>query len=404
MTQSQCRACVSQNVVPILDLGLMPPSRRFLTAELACQSEPVQPLRLLRCDSCGLLQLDAPRPADSIPVRLFQNPVTLPLSIERRPMRANQAVLAFAPRDAEKNRAFQDLAVKVTSFSGIEELRDQPLRSAQLILGLDALSAADDPREFLIGIQHALAVDGVAMIDVPDLHALHHRLSLDAVCHEVRCYYSVGQVLNLMREHGLELVNVEPLVDGSSQLRLTVQHRDGRIPAAPSIAEAIERERLAELDHARAWADFTQLLEMSRDLLMSELDEWLNRGKLITGWMRAGRGMTFLAYCGIDSLRMSYLVDEIPALHGLLTPGHRIPIVSPERLERESPDVVLLLGQDWDPTRECALTEHWRRGGRVLLPLPKPHAADLYLPASNRLNGGNGRDTIVPGLSFSEFA
>jgi len=40
----------------------------------------------------------------------------------------------------------------------------------------------------------------------------------------------------------------------------------------------------------------------------------------------------------------------------------------------------------------------------VLVPLPKPHFVDASLPASNRLNSGRERDTIVPGLSFSEFA
>jgi hypothetical protein len=342
MTLRQCRACANQSVSTVLDLGLMPPSRRFLTPELARQSEPIQPLRLLRCQLCGLLQLDSPSPE----------------------------------------------AVTTQSLSP----------------GLNGLSATDDPRAFLSDLNDGFATDGVVNLYVPDLHALHHRLSFDAICHETRCYFSVGYIANLVREYGLELVDVEPLVDGSGRLRLTVRQRASSMTIRPSVIEAIQRERIAELDRPRAWADFAQLVEMSRDLLMSEIDELLNRGKRVVGWTCGGRGMTLLAFCGIDSLRLSFLVDESPELHGRLTPGHRIPIISPERFEQERPDVVLLIGQEWDPIRECALTDYWQRGGRVLVPLPKPHHVDAYLPAGNRLNGSRQRDTIVPGLSFSEFA
>ncbi len=342
MTHGQCRLCAGETVlVVLLDFGLMPPSRRFLTAELARQSEPVRPLRLLRCDSCGMLQTDV----------------------------------------------FTDCQPRTKSVADFTEL-----------------SAVDDPHALLSALQSTGTKDDILSVDIPDLYSLHQRLGFDTICHETKCYFSIGQASALLRRYGFEIFDVEPLTDGTSRLRLSVQRRGGAQSIRPSITEAIERERIAGLDRPRPWADFAHLVEMCRDLLTSELNEWLNRGKQVAGWTIDGRGMTFLAYCSIDTLRLSFLVDESPAFRGLLTPGHRIPIVSPERLEREHPDVVLLLGQEWDPMRENALTDYWRRGGRVLTPLPKPHFVDPFLPAGNRLNSERGRDTISPGLSFSEFA
>src|SRR5262245_392278 len=58
MSAANCRACAGQSPGLVLDLGLMLTARRFLTPELAGLPEPLTPLRLLRCDGCGLLQLE----------------------------------------------------------------------------------------------------------------------------------------------------------------------------------------------------------------------------------------------------------------------------------------------------------------------------------------------------------
>ena len=64
MSATNCRACAGQDLCLVLDLGLMPPSRRFLTPQMACLPEPIHPLRLLRCDGCGLLQLETIAPSE----------------------------------------------------------------------------------------------------------------------------------------------------------------------------------------------------------------------------------------------------------------------------------------------------------------------------------------------------
>src|SRR5262245_38306882 len=58
MSDATCRLCDGHALSLVLDFGLMPPSRRFLTPELACLPEPIHPLRLMRCDTCGLLELE----------------------------------------------------------------------------------------------------------------------------------------------------------------------------------------------------------------------------------------------------------------------------------------------------------------------------------------------------------
>jgi hypothetical protein len=301
---------------------------------------------------------------------------------------------------AELAGALHELGVRPSTVPAPDQLHQQTPGTARLVLCHDGLGASANPHAFLRGLELALADDGVAVIEVPSLLAMHEGVAYDAICHELLCYYSVTQVANLAQRHGLELVDAEPRPDHPLTLRLTLQRHGGPLFARPAVDELIARERTEELDRADAWMDFAHLAEISRDLLASELEEVLYRSRTVAAWSRGGRGLSALSYCGNPALRLAYVVDECQALHGLMTPGHRIPIVDAERLRREPPELVVLLGRDWDPTEDSPLTDFWRRGGRVLVMAPRPHdvdpAPEPYL--AGRLIETSMGDTIVPGL------
>jgi hypothetical protein len=326
MSATNCRACGKQDVSLVLDLGLMPPSRRFLTPETACLPEPIHPLRLLRCEGCGLLQLEATDWSEENPAE---------------------------------------------SFLGSE-----------------------DPHAVLHDLAQSLSPTDSAVLELPDLQFLHDGLACDLICHETQCYFSLGQINELFRADRLELVDVAASAAQPGMLQLTVQRKGGPLRPSPAVDIALARERGVELDRPQAWADFGHLVELGRDLLCSELAEWLYRNRKIAAYSVGGYGMTTLAYCGGPAHRLPCLIDECAELHGLLTPGHRLPIVGPERLVQEHFDVVLLLGRDFDPVGDGPLHDFWCSGGRVLMPSPKPHYVDAPQPVL--LHG-------APGLSFADF-
>src|SRR5438552_10622144 len=60
MTEQHCRICRSPELGLILDLGRTALANRFLTPALVGEPgpEPTFPLRLFRCERCGLVQID----------------------------------------------------------------------------------------------------------------------------------------------------------------------------------------------------------------------------------------------------------------------------------------------------------------------------------------------------------
>jgi hypothetical protein len=95
-----------------------------------------------------------------------------------------------------------------------------------------------------------------------------------------------------------------------------------------------------------------------------------DQGRRVAAYGATAKGNTLLGYCGLTRHDIEYIVDRNPMKQGMLTPGLRIPIVSPEHLQADPPDVLLLLA--WNLADEIRKQLEWfeRQGGQFLLPVP----------------------------------
>lgn len=72
--------------------------------------------------------------------------------------------------------------------------------------------------------------------------------------------------------------------------------------------------------------------------------------------------------------RVAYVVDESPERIGRLMPGTRVPIVAPDRLAEDPPDVVVLAAWSYADVLAEKVRERLGRGRepRFCVPLPEP--------------------------------
>jgi hypothetical protein len=227
-------------------------------------------------------------------------------------------------------------------------------------------------RHLDVWIQHLrdeIRTRGFVTFDIPDVLALYESLLCDLVRHETFNYWTLGQLQQFLNEHGLSVHDVQNSTTMFGTLRVTVGIRTR---TTPQFKEALAREVEAELDSPRTWEDFAFLVEQSRNLLNSELEDWQYRCRSMAAYTCSGYGMTTLNLCSA-CLRIPCLIDENAELHGYLTPGHRIPIVGVERLKHERFDLVVLLSPARPPIEKNPLHDYWCAGGRILVPTPKPH-------------------------------
>ena len=111
-----------------------------------------------------------------------------------------------------------------------------------------------------------------------------------------------------------------------------------------------------------------EVIATLRQMLLSLAAE----GKAIAAYGAAAKGTMLLNHIGLDRGVIARVADRNPHKQGRNVPGVGIPIVAPEALFADPPDVVLLL--PWNLRDEIldVLAPLRARGTRVIVPLPRP--------------------------------
>ncbi|KXO98315.1 class I SAM-dependent methyltransferase [Tsukamurella pseudospumae] len=405
----QCRLCGSSRLRSVVDLGATPPCEKFLTADELDLPEPTYPLHLRICEECLLLQI----PALIIPEETFSEYAYfssfsaswvdharrfVETSIDRLGLDADSLVVEVASNDGyllqhavaagvpclgiepsvNVGEAARERGVPtVTAFLGPETAAAVRAEHgpADLVVANNVYAHIPDLLGFTQGLRGLLADDGWLSIEV------HHALPLvaegqfDTIYHEHFQYYSVLTAQRALATAGLTVVDVETIPTHGGSIR--VWARPDGVAQAPSdrVRAVLRAEEEAGLHDLAGYAGVQALAERARQDLLRFLLERRAEGKRIAGYGAPGKGNTLLNYCGIRTDLLEYTVDRNPYKHGRFTPGARIPIHEPERLDSDRPDVVVVL--PWN--LETEITEQLRHlvdaGTELVYPMPHLHAA-----------------------------
>jgi hypothetical protein len=105
-----------------------------------------------------------------------------------------------------------------------------------------------------------------------------------------------------------------------------------------------------------------------RVALRRTLAELRDAGVKVAGYGAPAKGTVVLNYCDIGADLLPFVVDTTPAKQGCFIPGTHQPIFPTSALERERPDVLLLLA--WNHAEEVRARESafLARGGRFIAP------------------------------------
>ena len=246
----------------------------------------------------------------------------------------------------------------------------------RLFLARHVLAHVTDLHGFVQGIHEVLAPDGVGIVEVPHLGCLHDKLEFDTIYHEHLCYFSLHSLRTLFRRFGLEIIDAERVAMHGGSLLVHVARQDGtrvrEVSPSATMSALLEQERRSKLSVVATWHTFAQQVRRLRESLPAFLDAQLERGMRLAGYGAPAKGNTLLCYCGIGPDRLPYIVDRSSYKQGLYTPGSRIPVVEPETLAQDVPDVTLLLAWNFAEEIVHQQADYQAAGGRFALPLPTP--------------------------------
>lgn len=396
--RTTCRACGAGGLVEVLTLGDLPPANAYVATSELDQPEPRFPLSLRLCEMCGMVQLGHVVPPDllfrsylfftsssqrmadhfarlmaqgvdefvspgGLVVEIGSNDGTALDSIERPDVRRlgvdpsrNISVMAAARGVPTIAEFFTEgLAKEIARVAG----------KAQFVVGCNVLGHIDDLDDVCRGLTELLSDDGAFVFEVPYLGEMLERMEYDTIYHEHLSYFAVQPLARLFSRHGLRLERVEfhPVHGGT--VRGTVVRGDGW---SAEVDDLIARESDLGIDRRVAYVEFARHVEQHRELLKERLEQLERDGTKVIGYGAPAKGSVVLNYCGIGTDLLPAVIDSTPAKQGLHVPGTHQPIMSPDVLESEHPDVLLLLA--WNHAEEIVAKESGfrERGGRFLTP------------------------------------
>lgn len=380
----------------------MPLANALVRPNEASGPELTFPLDVLRCVSCGLVQLgQVVRPDVMFRSYPYSSSASAPLvahfdglahDIRRWLSTPDALVVEIGSNDGVLLRPLQQSGLRVLGIEPADNLASAAKSSgldtwneffgtdvaqrivldrgqASAVVGTNVLAHIDDLRAVLESLEILLEPRGVFVVEVPYLNDLIERVEYDTIYHEHLSYFSLAPLETLFGLAGMEVVDVQHLPVHGGSLRV-VASRHGAHAQRPSVEAFRGFEQLKRLQDARTFQRFADDVQRSRHELVGLLSTSRQSGARIAAHGASAKGATLLNYCGIGPSTIEFIADTTRFKQGLLSPGSHIPIVPESAILEQRPDYTLLLAWNYAEDIVAKFDSYVRSGGRFIHPIP----------------------------------
>ena len=397
---TRCRACDGPDLYCYLPLGNHPAANAFVRAAHRETPDSLYPLNTIACLSCALIQVADPLPPDFYVDYVYvpSASATMPVHFRALAKRfradlitepgqvvmdigCNDGLLLAACIDEGLSVLGIDPSTNITDLArakGVGVVNDyftaaSAVRiraehgAAQVIVTTNTFNHIDNLHGFIDGVALLLAPDGTFVIEVPQALTCITLNEFDTVYHEHLSVFSAAAVAALGRRAGLQIIDLEELPIHGGSMRFYLRRSGSPTPA---VAAFLQREVAAGLFRRQTYTDHAGRVAGIRRDLMALLADLKAQGKSIAGYGAPAKGNTLLNYYGIGPQTLDFIADRNDLKQGRLTPGSRIPVVSPDRIAADKPDYLLLLAWNFRDEILEQQQAYLAAGGKFIVPIP----------------------------------
>lgn len=352
-----CRFCRLARGMIVLDLGEQPASDYFPAASDP-GPDPVYPLRMWLCASCGLAQL-AEDPTVPDEPRGLEPAALLEQAADAVSRTATAGLLAAGRTVAEYGSPHGG------SWLGL--LADRGLRvaaageTADIVVDCFGLMHEADQAGALERRIARLRPGGLLLVQFHSLAAIIRAGQWNALRHAHYAYYSAPALIAMLAQMGLTARTAFsfPLYGGTILLALT----RGGVP--DEVVAALTAEELAA---GVLRPEVVGKLQQTALDAATRLALWVSQeralGRRVFGYGAASRAIALLCRAGLTAEVLPGIGDAAPAKQGRRLPGSGIPVIAPTELVAARPDSVLLFVPDLLAEVRRSLPQVEASGGR----------------------------------------
>jgi SAM-dependent methyltransferase len=400
-----CRICGSHELASVLYLG-----EQCLTGvfpKTPDESLARTPLELMKCSSCGLVQLHHNFELSLLYGTTYGYRSSLNKSMvdhlrakashlqQLCPLKPGETVLDIGSNDgtslgfypqgmnlvgfdpsAEKFRKHYrpEIQLVVDFFSSASFRREQGTKKAKIVSSIAMFYDLESPAAFVEQVRDILAPDGIWHLEQSYLPLMLKANAYDTICHEHLEYYALRQIKWLTDKYRLKIIDVQLNDINGGSFAVTVAHQAGPYSEASAvISRFLREEEELGLDKLAVFQQFKNKVEEHREQLPSKLNEIRRSGKLALGYGASTKGNVMLQFCSITAELLPAILEVNPDKYGCFTPGTKIPIVSEKDGLARNPDYLMVLPWHFKRNVMQREAEYLKRGGKLLFPLPEIH-------------------------------
>ncbi len=406
MNCRHCRCALHERDDVFVDLGTAPPSNAFLQPHQLAAAEQYFALKVLTCPQCKLVQVDEVQRHDALfdsgyvyhssysASWLAHAKAFVDQAVPALGLTAQSLVLEVASNDGYllqylSAHGVPGVGIEPTASTaavararGIDTIGEffglafaqawvQQRARADLIIANNVLAHVPEINDFCAGLAATLAPGGSISLEFPHLLQLVRHNQFDTIYHEHFSYLSLATVQRILAAQGLAVWDVQTLPTHGGSLRVWAQHAAHARAATMNVDALLEIERTAGMQDLAFYRGLQGRCEALKNELLGFLIEARCKGQRIAAYGAAAKGNTLLNYAGVRSDLLPYVVDASPHKQGLWLPGSRIPVLAPEHLLGDRPDLILILPWNLadEISQQLAVVRDW--GAQFVTAVPR---------------------------------
>jgi cyclopropane fatty-acyl-phospholipid synthase-like methyltransferase len=363
MPIDRCRVCGNKFFAkPLLRYARMPKSAQFLPDKDSLKSDKGVSLEVRQCRACGLVQLS------NEPVPYYKQVIRASgFSEEMKSFRRKQFA-GFVKRYSLKNKKIIEIGCGrgeylslISRFSlkayGLEYSRNSAAQCVKsglrVVKGfiehkdyklahgpfeaffiLNFLEHLPDANSMLRGIYSNLTDAGVGLVEVPNFDMILRKNLFAEFISDHLFYFTKETLKTALKLNGFEIIECKEIWHDYI-ISAVVRPVRGK---APKFSNGARKRRRLDLAH----------FYKQQARLKDEIDGYIRRfqDKRVAVWGAGHQALTIISLANLSG-KIKYVVDSATFKQNKFTPATHIAIVSPEALEQDPVDAVIVMAASY---------------------------------------------------------
>ena len=241
---------------------------------------------------------------------------------------------------------------------------------AKVITLTNTFPHLQDLSNFMKGVNNLIDKNGILFLEAHYLADIYDQIAFDTIYLEHVSYWHLQPIVKMFADFGFEIKYVERLPLHHGQLRV-VASKSKNIKQDSSVINLINWEKENKIGSKDKAEEFAKKSLNIKEELNSVINNLKKNKKNIAGYGAPAKATTLMNFLNLNSSNLNFVVDRSPLKQGLIIPGTGIEISSPERINIENPDYLILFAWNFKDEIIDQLSEFRKNGGKLIIPLPK---------------------------------